>query len=223
MARARRWTEIEAREALRAWRKSGKSIAEFARRRGLVPERLYHWKRKLNFDEDDVEMVAVSVVAAPRPRGEPVLVLLRTGHNAEAGPRLRRGSARARRRGARRMLTIPSTTRIFMASKPVDMRKGFDGLSAIVAEAWKKDPHSGALFVFVGKRRDRVKVLYWDRNGFVLHYKRLEKGRLQMPNTRGERVKLQAAELAMLLGGIDLNAKRLPAWDPPESSIDKDH
>jgi len=119
------------------------------------------------------------------------------------------------------MLTIPSTTRIYLASQPVDMRKGFDGLSAIVAEVWKKDPHSGGLFVFVGKRRDRVKILFWDRNGFVLHYKRLEKGRFQMPDTTGERVKLQATELAMLLGGIDLNAKRLIAWTPPESSIDK--
>lgn len=119
------------------------------------------------------------------------------------------------------MLTVPATTRIYLASQPVDMRKGFDGLSAIVGEAWKKDPHSGALFVFVGKRRDRAKILFWDRNGFVLYYKRLEKGRFQMPDTTGERVKLQAAELAMLLGGIDLNAKRLAAWNPPESSIDK--
>jgi len=84
MARAGRWTEIEAREALRAWRKSGRTIAEFARGRGLVPERLYQWKRKLNFDED-VEMVAVSVVESARPRGEPVLVLLRSGHMLKVG------------------------------------------------------------------------------------------------------------------------------------------
>jgi hypothetical protein len=85
MARAGRWTEIEAREVLRAWRKSGATISEFARRRGLVPERLYHWKKKLDFDED-VEMVAVSVVEpAARPRGEPVLVLLRSGHMLKLG------------------------------------------------------------------------------------------------------------------------------------------
>lgn len=85
MARAGRWTEIEAREVLRAWRKSGMTISEFARRRRLVPERLYHWRKKLDCGED-VEMVAVSVVdPAPRPRGEPVLVLLRNGHMLKLG------------------------------------------------------------------------------------------------------------------------------------------
>ena len=80
MMRTGRWTEVEAREVLRAWRKSGTTISEFARRRGLVPERLYHWRNKLGVEED-VEMVAVSVVEpAARPRGEPVLVLLRSGH-----------------------------------------------------------------------------------------------------------------------------------------------
>lgn len=118
------------------------------------------------------------------------------------------------------MLTIPSTTKIYLASQPVDMRNGFDGLRAIIVDAWKKDPFSGHLFVFLGRRRDRVKILFWDRNGFVLHYKRLEKGRFQMPDTTGERVTLQTAELAMLLGGIDLNAQRLQAWKPPASSID---
>lgn len=118
------------------------------------------------------------------------------------------------------MLSIPPSTKIYLASQPVDMRKGFDGLSAIVVDAWKKDPLSGHLFVFVGKRRDRVKILYWDRNGLVIHYKRLERGRFQMPRTTGQRVSLLPAELAMLLGGIDLNAKRLAPWTPPPSAID---
>lgn len=119
------------------------------------------------------------------------------------------------------MLTIPSTTRIYLASQPVDMRKGFDGLSAIVAEVWKKDPLSGHLFVFVGKRRDRVKVLFWDQGGYALYYKRLERGRFQMPNTSGRHVSLDAAQLSMLLGGIDLNRARLRRWTPPETAIDR--
>lgn len=118
------------------------------------------------------------------------------------------------------MLTIPASTRIYLASQPVDMRKGFPGLISLVDEAWKKDPFSGHLFVFVGKAKDRLKVLFWDRNGFALYYKRLEKGRFQMPDTSGAHVTLEAAELAMLLSGIDLVRARLPRWSPPPTAID---
>lgn len=118
------------------------------------------------------------------------------------------------------MLTIPATTRIYLASKPVDMRKGFDGLNGLVAEAWGKDPFAGHLFVFIGKRRDRVKILFWDQNGFALYYKRLEKGRFQMPDTTGQHVLLEPAQLSMLLSGIDLNRPRLARWKPPQTAID---
>lgn len=118
------------------------------------------------------------------------------------------------------MLTIPASTKIYLASQPVDMRKGFNGLSAIVAETWKKDPFGGQLFVFLGKRRDRVKVLYWDQNGFALYYKRLEKGRFQMPVASGKHVRLEPAQLSMLLSGIDLNRPRLQRWSPPQTAID---
>lgn len=119
------------------------------------------------------------------------------------------------------MLTVPASTRIYLASKPVDMRKGFNGLCAIVAETWQQDPYSGHLFVFVGKRKDRLKVLFWDQGGFALYYKRLEKGRFQMPDTSGRHVRLESTELAMLLSGIDLNRARLKRWKPPETAIDK--
>lgn len=118
------------------------------------------------------------------------------------------------------MLTVPATTRVYLASQPVDMRKGFDGLCAIIADAWKHDPLSGHLFVFVGKRRDRIKVLFWDHGGFALYYKRLEKGRFQMPDTSGKHVRLEPTELSMLLSGIDLNRSRLKRWQPPETAID---
>jgi transposase len=119
------------------------------------------------------------------------------------------------------MLTVPASTRVYLAAEPVDMRKGFDGLCAIVAETWKKDPFSGHLFVFVGKRKDRIKVLFWDHGGFALYYKRLEKGRFQMPDTSGKNVRLEPTQLAMLLSGIDLNRPRLRRWQPPETAIDK--
>ena len=107
-----------------------------------------------------------------------------------------------------------------MASKPVDMRKGFPGLLSLVEETWKQDPYAGHLFVFVGKSKDRIKILFWDANGFALYYKRLEKGRFQMPDTSGRHVKLEAAELSMLLSGIDLQRARLPKWTPPQRAID---
>ena len=81
----------------------------------------------------------------------------------------------------------------------------------------KKDPGSGHLFVFIGKSKDKVKILFWDRNGFVVYLKRLEQGRFQMPAVDEHRrhVEMDAAQLAMLLDGIDLNAKRLAAWRSP--------
>ena len=69
------------------------------------------------------------------------------------------------------MITLPPSVRIYLASQPTDMRRGFDGLMGMVRSVVHEDPFSGHLFVFVSKRRDRVKILFWDRGGFVLYYK----------------------------------------------------
>ena len=107
------------------------------------------------------------------------------------------------------MLSLGPGVRVFLSSEPVDMRRGHDGLFAIV-QSWGKDPFSGDLFCFVGKRRDRVKVLVWHRGGFLLLYKRLERGRFRIP--RGE----PGATPATLLDGIDLEGvKRPKLWGPP--------
>jgi transposase len=79
------------------------------------------------------------------------------------------------------MLGLPPSVRIYFATELVDMRNGIDGLRAIVEAALKKDAYQGHLFVFVGKAKDKVKILFWDRNGFVLYLKRLERGRFQLP------------------------------------------
>src|ERR1700744_5258755 len=114
----------------------------------------------------------------------------RAGHGAppewahdQGRARLRRERVRPGRRliGARLMLGLPASVRIYFAADLVDMRKGIDGLRALVEGALKKDPYVGHLFVFVGKSRDKVKILFWDRNGFVLYLKRLERGRFQLP------------------------------------------
>lgn len=120
---------------------------------------------------------------------------------------------------------LPPSVKIYFATELVDMRNGIDGLSAVVKERFKKDPYEGHLFVFVGKAKDKVKILFWDRNGFVLHLKRLERGRFQLPvaDERRTRVEMEATELAMLLDGIDLNARRLKRWSPSiERGIDTD-
>ena len=98
--------------------------------------------------------------------------------------------------------------RIYLCTSPTDMRKGFDRLAALVREPLEYDPLSGHLFLFVGRRRDRIKMLYWDTDGFALWYKRLEKGTFRMPVAKPDAtsIELKASELAMLLEGIDLRS-----------------
>ena len=115
------------------------------------------------------------------------------------------------------MLSVSPGTRIYLATEPVDLRRGHDGLTALVRTRFGMDPLEGHLFVFVGRRVDRVKILFWDRGGFVLYYKRLAKGRFRMPklDSGADRVVLDGTELAMLLGGFDLaGARRIDAWQP---------
>ena len=115
------------------------------------------------------------------------------------------------------MLSVSAGTRIYLATEPVDLRRGHDGLTALVRARFGMDPLQGHLFVFVGRRVDRVKILFWDRGGFVVYYKRLAQGRFRMPNVESgaDRVVLDGTELAMLLGGFDLaTTRRATAWQP---------
>lgn len=109
------------------------------------------------------------------------------------------------------MLSLPPTVRILLATAPTDMRLGFDGLAARVRHALGEDPRGGHMFVFLGKRADRVKILWWDRDGLALYAKRLERGTFRRPPAAAARVSLTPAELAMLLEGIDpAGARRRP-------------
>lgn len=119
------------------------------------------------------------------------------------------------------MLTLPSSVRVYLAAEPVDLRRGHDGLMALVRNTWRLNPFDGHLFVFLGRRLDRVKILAWDRNGFVLYYKRLSQGRFRMPTIAAgaTRVEMDATTLAMLLSGIDVRQVRRPAaWTPPAAT-----
>ena len=120
------------------------------------------------------------------------------------------------------MLTISRTTRVFLATVPTDMRKGFDGLQALVETVIEEDPFAGHLFVFRNLRRDRLKLLWWDRDGWALFYKRLEKGRYEFPTDRidrdSRRCEIRAEELMLLLEGIDLGSvKRRPRYERPSA------
>ena len=110
------------------------------------------------------------------------------------------------------MLSISPSIRIFVHALPTDMRKSFDGLCAIVVQAFEKDVLHGDYFVFVNRTRNRCKILYWDRDGLVVWAKRLERGCFQMPRDRDAAslaIEVDSVTLAMMIGGVDLNtAKR---------------
>lgn len=118
------------------------------------------------------------------------------------------------------MLTLPPSTRVFVASKPADMRRSFDGLMALVRDFLGEDPLSGHLFVFRNRCGDRLKILWWDRDGLAIFYKRLEEGGFTFPAASGEspRVEVTAAELQLVLAGIDLTqATRSKRYRKPAS------
>jgi transposase len=98
---------------------------------------------------------------------------------------------------------IPEATRIFVCTEPQDMRRSFDGLSLAAREHLGEDPKSGALFVFINKRKNRVKVLWFDHNGYCLLYKRLHRARFRLPEARS----IDAKKLAWLLRGVETGAE----------------
>ncbi len=101
------------------------------------------------------------------------------------------------------MIVPPAGTRIWIAAGVTDMRRGFDGLASLVQTQLHADPFSGQIFVFRGRRGDRIKVLWWDGDGLCLFAKRLEQGKFIWPQATDGTVSLSAAQLSMLLEGID--------------------
>ena len=109
------------------------------------------------------------------------------------------------------MIHLPASVRVYLCLTACDMRKSFDGLHALVRDRLELDAFAGHLFVFANRRRDRVKILYWDRDGFAVWAKRLEAGTYAMPfgESTEEQREITAQELGALLSGIDLQqAKR---------------
>lgn len=109
------------------------------------------------------------------------------------------------------MLSVPRALPVFLAVKPLDMRKSFDGLAMYIQSFLKMNPLKDGLFIFRNKSGDKVKLIYWHRNGLVIVYKRLEQGRFTWPRVSDETVSLTRQELELLLDGIDLSKlKRFP-------------
>lgn len=104
------------------------------------------------------------------------------------------------------MLRLPVSVRVFLCLAPVDMRRSFDGLASMAEQLVRQDPLSGHLFVFRSRRGDRVKVLYWDRDGYALWYKRLESGVFRFPADATEAKEISASDLGLILEGIDLRS-----------------
>jgi transposase len=109
------------------------------------------------------------------------------------------------------MLSLSNHTRIFVYSDPADMRKGFNGLSGLVAEHFDVQLLSGHLFLFCNRSRDRIKLLYWDKDGLAIWYKRLESGSYQLPkaNSVNGSLEIDQTQLSLLLSGIDLTSVKL--------------
>lgn len=119
------------------------------------------------------------------------------------------------------MLSLPPSVQLYVATQPVDVRRSFNGLSLYVQSVLQLSPTCGHLFIFFNRRRDQVRILYWDRNGYALWAKRLERGRFALcpkllcasgPAT------IEAGELAMILEGISLaGARKRPRWEPVQA------
>jgi transposase len=108
------------------------------------------------------------------------------------------------------VLSVAPAPAIFLHTDATDMRKSFTGLCGLIRGVFGDDPADGSLFLFVNKRRDRIKALWWDGDGFVLWYKRLEQGTFEVVSARNgaKRVRIDSTQLAMILGGVRLESVR---------------
>ena len=118
------------------------------------------------------------------------------------------------------MIHMPSHVDVYLCSRPIDMRKSFEGLCAAVEAVFQRSVLDGHLFLFINKRRDRIKALWWDRDGLVIVYKRLEAGVFELPATAADQshVTLDGTALAMLLGGVPLTTPRRKRYQRPAAA-----
>jgi len=116
------------------------------------------------------------------------------------------------------MIPVSGGVRVYVATRPVDFRRGHDGLAAVVQETLKLDPFCGAVFVFRSKRADRLKLIVWDGTGLVLAYKRLENSKFAWPKIADGTMKLTPAQFSALFEGLDWRAVRSARHPRPTSA-----
>lgn len=117
------------------------------------------------------------------------------------------------------MIVPPTGVRVLVATKPVDFRKGMDGLAAYVEQQLQADPFSGVVYVFRSKRADKVKLLFWDQTGLVLVTKRLEDGRFRWPAIQDGVMRLSPAQLSALLEGLDWSRMHMRRVRSPQATL----
>lgn len=118
------------------------------------------------------------------------------------------------------MISLPAGTKVWLAAGPTDMRRGFDGLAAQVQSVLRMDPFSGHAFVFRGRSGDRVKILWWDTQGLILLYKRIEKTTFVWPSAKDGKISITPGQLSSLLEGLDWRLTRaIPPITPPSTAV----
>jgi transposase len=226
--RRRAWTIEQKARIVAETDAGGESVSAVARRHGLTPQQLFAWRRDARLraaDAADGIAFAPVIVEAPSPCASTARPMAGSGAGDRDCHRGGDGAGVARRRSddlADRaacaeggVMIIPSgAVRVLMATRPVDFRKGMDGLAAVVRESLGADPYSGVVYVFRAKRADRVKLLLWDGTGLVLVAKRFEKGSFRWPRISDGVMRLTSSQLSALLEGLDwtrVRAVRVPA------------
>ena len=189
---------------------SGQSIRAYCRERELKESAFYGWRGRLRKQNTPVRF---ALVESKPGSGNGSAHRIDAGQRRPASDSVRCRDAQVGAGGAAgtSVIHLPASVRVYLCTSPCDMRRSFDGLHALVTGAMKLDAFAGHLFVFANRRKDRVKILYWDRDGFAVWAKRLEEGTYAMPFGEEDeaRREITAQELGALLSGIDLStAKR---------------
>ncbi len=207
----KKWQEL-----IRQQQQSKLSVSAFCRQHGFSDQAFYNWRKRLAADEPvRFALVDASPIGSRPVRAAGTDSGLRRPAPHCARHRCRDLASRAERAAGTLMMHLPASVRVYLCASACDMRKSFDGLHALVTQSMQLDAFGGHLFVFANRRRDRIKILYWDRDGFAVWAKRLEEGTYAMPFGGSDviaaekRHEITAAELGALLSGIDLShAKR---------------
>ncbi len=207
VGRRRRWTDEEKAWIVAESLDPATTVSAVARRYGLHASQLFVWRQQLAAPaaREPPGFVPVLLAEDDAAPAEAVgrMESARPGRGAGRGGCGRRGAAPGARGGAGPgVIAVPPGVRILLAARPVDFRKGMDGLAALVQQALRADPFAGDVFIFRPKRADRVKILVYDGTGLVLYSKRLEAGRFCWPSPADGVVRLSAAQLATLLEGL---------------------